>query len=228
MNFGDPRTNEVPRPIDLYESKEWKLKDTLTVQISHVRQHERYDLLLVNGRRSEKTYGSVDGATYYGDFWDVLGIIFQASSQTRFEWDHWTSVGGQRVMVFRFTVAGDNSQWRLSYGSEQVVAALKGLVYIDPKDDSVLKIKAIADEIPKNFPIQGSGVELDYRPQRVAGREFILPLRALEWTDSRQASTKNEVEFLRYKKFTVDSKFDYDTPPPLPESEIKEKQSPNL
>jgi hypothetical protein len=216
---------EMKRPWRIEKSaneEDWKLKDTLTIQLSYFGQKEQYQLLLVNGKRAKQGYESVDGATSYGDFGSALGILFQQSSHAAFAWDHWGVLGGRRVMVFTFAVIRENSQWRLGYESKEVVTAFKGRVFIEPSQRQVLKLEVSADDIPKNFPIEKSGVELDYRLQPVGDQEFLLPLRAVAWNETRTIATKNEAEFHRYRKFAVDSKVEFDTPAPLPEDQTKE------
>jgi len=217
-----PRSRQPAQSIHLDEAEEWKLRDTLTIQLSYFGQKEQYKLLLVNGKQTKQSYESLGGTTYYGDFGSVLGILFQASSEAKFTWDHWGVLAGQPVMVFRFAVAQPNSQWRIGYESQEIVTGFTGLVFIEPKLRQVLKLKVSADGIPKKFPIQKSGVELDYRVQTVGDHEFLLPLKATDWSDTKNVATKNEAEFRNYRKFSTESKIDFDTPAPLPETQTKE------
>lgn len=223
VKFGDPRALEPGKVTRIYEDTDWKPKDTLTVQLSYYQQKEQYKLILLNGRPTKRSYESVGGATYYGDFWNVLGILFQPTSYARFEWDHWALLNGRRVMVFDCQVAPANSQWRISYESQEIVTGFEGLVFIEPTEHQVLKLDIHAEGIPKNFPIQRSGVELDYRAQTVGNLRYLLPLRAVEWNETKTFSTRNEVEFRLYRKFAADSKIDFETPPPLPPNQIKEE-----
>lgn len=222
VDFGDPRAPGPAKVSGVYEDASWKLKDTLTVQLSYYHQQEQYKLLLIDGRPAKRSYESAGGATTYGDFWNVLGILFQPSSKTYFDWSHWALLAGQKVMVFRFRVAATNSQWRVRYESQEIVAGLTGVVSIEPNGRRVFAIEVNADAIPKAFPIQKSGVKLDYRPQVIGNVEYLLPLRAVEWNKTRGLATRNEVEFRLYRKFSTDSKVDFETPPPLPRDQVEE------
>jgi hypothetical protein len=222
LTIAGPRMRQSESTVRLGDSEQWKLRDTLTIQLTYFGQKEQYKLLLVNGLQTKQSYESVGGTTDYGDFGSVLGILFQASSEAKFTWDHWGVLNGQPVMVFSFYVVPAHSQWHIAYGSQDLIAAFKGLVFIEPAQHQVLKLKVNADGIPKKFPIQKSGVELDYRRQAVGDRQFLLPLKATDWTDTKNVSTKNEAEFRLYRKFSTDSKIDFDTPAPLPENQIKD------
>jgi len=210
------------KTLHLEGAGDWKLRDTLTIQLTYFGQKEQYKLLLVNGRETKQSYESVEGTTHYGDFGSILGLLFQSSSQAKFNWHHWGSLNGQPVMVFSFAVDAEHSQWRIGYGTQEVVAALKGLAFIEPTQPAVLKLIVNANDIPAKFPIQRSGLELDYRMQTVGDHEFLLPLKAVDWTDTKNLFTKNEAEFRRYRRFSTESKIDFDTPAPLPEGQIKD------
>lgn len=212
----------APSIVHLEGSNNWKLRDTLTIQLTYSGQKEDYKLLLVNGKPTKQSYESVGGMTVYGDFGSLLGMVFQSSSETQFTWDHWATLDNLPVMVFGFSVDAQHSQWRIGYESQQMITAFKGFVFIDPTQHQVLKIKVNAEEIPSKFPVQQSNMELDYRTQKVGDREFLLPLKAIDWNVSKNVSTKNEVEFHLYRKFSTDSKIDFNTPAPLPESQTKE------
>lgn len=230
MNQGRATSNVVvPRArhggmdsIRIDDSENWKLRDTLTIQLTYSGQKEDYRLLLVNGRQTKQSYESVGGMTVYGDFGSLLGILFQSSSQAQFTWDHWASLNNQPVMVFSFAVDAAHSQWHIGYEQQEVITAFKGLVFIEPTQHQVLKLKVNADDIPKKFPIQKSGIELDYREQDVGDKKYLLPIKAVDWNDTKNISTKNEVEFRLYRRFSTDSKIDFDTPAPLPDNQIKE------
>ena len=224
MIFGGRRMAREPETIRTNEDFQWKLKDTLTIQLTYFGQKEQYKLLLVNGAQAKQSYESVDGTTSYGDFGSLLGIVFQDSAQAAFKWDHWGVLNGETVMVYGFEVAAAHSQWRIGYGTQEIITGIKGFVFIEPKSKQVLKLEVNAADIPKKFPIQRSGVELDYRMQSVGVTEYLLPLKAVNWSDAKNVRTKNELEFRKYRKFSADSKLDFDTPAPLPERQVKEAE----
>jgi hypothetical protein len=53
---------------------------------------------------------------------------------------------------------------------------------------------------------------LDYDFIRVGGRQFLLPLDADVRLASRQISTRNEVRFRGYRKFSGESSISFETP----------------
>jgi hypothetical protein len=220
--LAEPRSRLPGKTIRITQDENWKLRDTLTIQLSYSGQKEQYKLLLVNGMKTKESYESLGGSTNYGDFGSILGILFQASSDAKFTWDHWGSINGQPLMVFSFIVETEHSQWHIGYETQEIVTGIKGLVFIEPKLHQVIKLKISAEDIAKKFPIQKSGVELDYRMQTVGDHNFLLPLKAVDWSDTKSVATKNEVEFRNYRKFSADSKVDFDTPAPLPDNQIKD------
>ena len=225
--LAEPRNKLPGKTIRLDGTDNWKLRDTLTVQLTYFGQKEDYKLLLVNGAATKESYESIGGTTVYGDFGSLLGVLFQKSSAAQFVWDHWATLNNQPVMVFSFSVDAEHSQWRIGYQTQEIIKAFKGMVFIEPTKHEVLKLRVNADDIPKKFPIQKSGVELDYRLQTVGNQEFLLPLKAVDWNDTKNVLTKNEIEFRRYRRFAAESKIDFDTPAPLPDNQIKENDPKN-
>jgi len=56
------------------------------------------------------TVTSLGGSTSSGDFGTMLKEVFEPSSVAHFEWDHWGTLRGQRVMAFSYTVSQARSQ----------------------------------------------------------------------------------------------------------------------
>src|SRR5215831_10069606 len=78
----------------------WYALDTLTLKLSYFEQKEDYKLILVNNAVTTQDYRTLGGATSTGDFGSMMREIFEPASQAHFEWDHWGTLRGRRVMAF--------------------------------------------------------------------------------------------------------------------------------
>lgn len=88
------------------DSPHWQAIDTLTVRLSYFEQKEDYKLILHNSATAtNQDVRSVGGSQSFGDFGSMLKEIFEPSSQARFEWDHWGTLRGQRVMEFAYKIS---------------------------------------------------------------------------------------------------------------------------
>jgi len=83
-------------------------------------------------------------------------------------------------------------------------------LYVDRDTGETLRVNQIADSIPEDFPVTAASTRLDYDFVSVGGRQFLLPLHAEVRLTSREISTRNEVEFRGYRKFSGESKITFE------------------
>lgn len=214
----------VRRYLDAKGSNSWRETDTLTVKLSYYQQKEEYQLLLVNGRPSTKTYESAGGAVSKGEFGSMLLEIFDLETAAAFRWDHWTTLRKRRAIVFSYRIAAAKSHYKLMYDGHgerlTVVAGQHGLVYVDPETNMVLRLTRVADSLPASFPIGRASALLDYDFTDVSGRSFLLPLRAEIRMQEGSAQYRNVVEFRGYRKFSGESSISFEL------TEDKDKETP--
>ena len=207
-------TQTVRRYLDPKSAGAWKESDTLTVKLSYYQQKEDYQLLLVNGRQSTKSYESAGGAISKGEFGSMLLEIFDPATAAVFRWDHWTTLRKRRAIVFSYRIGVAKSHYRIMFdgNGERVtaVAGQHGYVYVDPETNMVLRLTREADNLPASFPIQRANSLLDYDFTEVGGRPFLLPLRAEIRMQSERGQNRNVVEFRGYRKFSGESSISFE------------------
>lgn len=209
----------------------WQKHDVITERLSYFEQHEDYKVVLVNNRPvGDMAHEKLGGATSSGEFASIMHEIFDPYTQTSFEWERWATLRGRRMHVFAYTVSQGRSKYTIyAEGAERIVAGYHGLIYIDRDKMTINKITLEADGLPNGYPVRAVNLSLDYDTTKISEREYVLPLKAV--LTSRQGAKfliKNEVEFRLYRKFSAEStiKMLDEEPPPLPDSAIKEQQSP--
>ena len=197
--------------------------DTLTIRLSYFEQKEDYKLILVNNSPTTQGYQSVGGATSTGEFGSLTLGIFEPSTKTHFEWDHWGTLRGKLVMVFRYEVEQSHSQWAIDYQRrEHIFPAYSGLLYVDKDLHVLMRVTLNAENIPPAFPVHLAHTTLDYDYQDISGHEFLLPLKAQIDMSADGILTRNETEFRLYRRYSAESEIKYDiTPDPLPEEKTK-------
>jgi hypothetical protein len=204
----------------------WYPLDTLTLKLSYFEQKEDYKLILVNNTVTTQDYKTIGGATSTGDFGSLMREIFEPASQARFEWDHWGTLRGRRVMSFAYRVAQSRSQWHINYDRKlDIVPAYRGLVYIDKETRQITRVTLEAIDLPASFPVRRAETILDYDFQEISGRTFLLPLKASTIMAAEDYLTKNDAEFRVYRKYSAESDIKFDTndvPAPLPDEKTKE------
>lgn len=209
----------------------WQAIDTVTKRLSYFDQHEEYKTILHNNTTVSDQNKSVGGSESFGDFGSMLKQIFELGTETRFEWDHWGTLRGQRVMEFGFHVRQERSQYTIVVdGNRRIVVAYKGTVAVDPTTHAVMRLTVEAEHIPSDFPVKSTKDVLDYDYQDISGQTFLLPLKATMTANLGDYLSKNDKEFRIYRKYSADAVIKYDsnvdTPPPIDESKTKETTPP--
>jgi hypothetical protein len=208
----------------------WYPLDTLTLKLSYFEQKEDYKLILINNSVTTQDYKTLGGATSTGDFGSMMKEIFEPASQARFEWDHWGTLRGRRVMAFSYRVPQSHSQWHINYDRKlDLVPAYRGLVYIDKETRQITRVTLEAIDIPASFPVKRADTILDYDFQELSGRTFLLPLKASTIMAADDYMTKNDAEFRVYRKYSAESDIKFDTtdvPAPLSDDKTKETTDP--
>ena len=208
----------------------WYSLDTLTIKLSYFEQKEDYKLILVNNTMTTQDYKTLGGSTTTGDFGSMMREIFEPATQAKFEWDHWGTLRGRRVMAFSYRVAQSRSQWHIVYDKKlDIVPAYHGLVYVDKETRQVMRVTLDAQDIPAGFPVRRAETTLDYDYQDISGHTFLLPLKSTTLMAASDYLTKNDEEFRVYRKYSAESDIKFDTndvPAPLPEDKTKEIKDP--
>jgi hypothetical protein len=212
---------------------------TVLTRVSYNEGREDYKVYSVNGHYKEATIESAagnKGAVSQGEFGSIMREIFQPKSEAAFNWDHWAMLRGKKMAAFNFFIDSDHSGYSLAYsgasGEERrIVTAYRGLIYADENTGEIFRIKLVAADIPKSFPINAMEEILDYDTIDIGGQPYVLPLVAKFYMTAGREKSRNELEFRSYRKFDSQTFVTYatsdispsDVPPPLPANKTEEQ-----
>ena len=204
----------------------WQAQDVLQIRLSYFQQKEKYTVVLANNTIVNKDYEQMGGSKSFGEFGSMLREIFEPGTEARFDWDHWGTLRGKRVMAFSYHVSQSRSQYRLVVEDAKlsIITAYRGLVEVDPDTHAVMRVSTIAENIPPDFPIRKADDVLDYDYQELSGHTFLLPLKSQVFMTGGEVLTRLDEEFRLYRKYSADAGITYDTDPlpPLPDDKTKE------
>jgi hypothetical protein len=218
-------TQVTRRYVDPSGLEFWQRQDVITERLSYFEGKEDYQVVLINNQPvTNVRHDQLGGATSSGEFGSMLREIFEPATETLFQWERWATLRGRRMHVFSFRVAQDRSKYRIVYrGLADVIAAYRGLVYVDRDNLMVMRIRMETENLPSSFPIQQVSVDLNYDMIEISDRPYLLPLKSELRSREGRLLVKNETEFHRYRKFGVDVSVSFDTPDPIPEEKTKEE-----
>jgi hypothetical protein len=205
----------------------WYHQDTITAKLSYNGQHEDYEVIMkddqpVTNVKLEQLGGTVSA----GEFGTMMSEIFELDSQARFSWDHWATLRGRRTYVFAYDIEQEYSKYHIKEveTGREIVPAYRGLVYIDRDNKTITKVTLNPYNIPTDFPIHDAHESLDYDLQTIGDTQYMLPLKAVLTSKVDRFTTKNDIEFRRYRKFETGSTIKFDTPDALPDDQTQEKK----
>ncbi len=149
------------------------------------------------------------GAWSQGEFGSMMLEVFDPTSHAQFRWDHWTHLRQRAAQVYSYRIREGSSHYKLAYGTggprSEVIVGLEGFVYLDGETKDIVRLTNSAVDIPPDFPVRQAITVLDYAPQDVGGKRYVLPLHAEVRMGTGYIHTKNEVTFSGFRKFQGES-----------------------
>ena len=154
-------------------------------------------------------------STSSGEFGSMLYDIFDAKTETQFDWERWTTWHGRRTYVFSFEVRKDRSRYDIYHGpsDRHIVSAYRGSIYADMLTKNIMRIKMECVNLPADFPIQEASQDLQYEIAKIEDLEFLLPAKSELNSKESRYLVKNVTSYHLYHKFSVVDKITFDEIP---------------
>jgi len=227
----------APRPGGRYGGRAgsdptFQESDSITSRLSYFNQKEEKKPILINSRPTLDRYENLGGSTSTGDFGTMLRSLFERKTEARFEWSRWATLRGRLTLVFGFHVTQLRSNYSIGVKEtkQEIVTAYSGEVFVDNETHQVTRLLTVAEGIPADFPVRHAQTRLDYDYADIGGQPYLLPYRGEVQMDGGDVLSKNLLDFLHYKKYTVGSEISYDIPKDLsaiPDDKMQETAAVN-
>jgi len=204
----------------------FRLVDTIVEKLTYFDHKEDYKVVLVNDKPRDIQHQDLRGsAISSGEFGSMMREIFEPETQTRFEWEKWTTLRGRFSQIFSYRVQQPLSKYRIEVPDRHLdtIVGYHGVVYVDNQTHMIVRITLVADDIPASFPMQRLSEDLNYSYQTIGGRQFLLPFVAEVHSQQARTLIKNQVEFHSYRKFGVEANINFETPAPVSDDQLKEQ-----
>ena len=185
--------------------RDWQAKDIVSANVVYENGKEDYRNIAINGKAQSKKMEELPGSWSTGEFGTTLRSLFHPGRRANFKYVKQTQIIGMTASVYDYSVKREYSDWRVQLGSQAIIPAYSGRVWIDQKTARVIRIEMQADNIPQDFPLDRVESANDYGLIRLAtADQFMLPLHA-ETLSCERGSTfcsRNAIEFRNYRKFS--------------------------
>jgi hypothetical protein len=180
--------------------------DVVSAEIVYANAQESYRNVKINDRPTDKGLQEIGGSWSTGEFASTLLELFRPDTYAQFRSGGASHISGLSAQVYDFQVRSENSHWKVQSGSQTLVAAYGGSVWVDPKTGRVLRIEMQARNIPSDFPMDTAESAVDYSYVMIGGTSFLLPVHAesLGCERGTRYCSHNIIDFRNYHEFTVD------------------------
>jgi len=177
--------------------------DVVSAEIIFEDGQESYRNVKINNRPTDKALEDIGGSWSTGEFGSALVELFHPKTDAQFRSGGASHISGSSAEVYDFQVRRENSRWMLHSGSQTVVAAYKGSVWVDPSSARVLRIEIQAHNLPSDFPTDAVESAVDYSYVLIGETSFLLPVHAESLGCERGSNrcSHNIIDFRNYHEF---------------------------
>jgi len=172
--------------------------DLISSSVRYEDGKESYSEVKVNGRPAPTEVAQSTGLWSTGEFGSSnLRAIFD--NQALFDFARESTLGERSAWVFTYQIVQQNLPlWRLRVENQVVAPPYTGELWVDQKTGEVLRFRSIAKDIPKNFPVTGAELQIDYESVAFAdGSSFLLPTDFTATANYRGGEAGRNVVHLR-------------------------------
>jgi hypothetical protein len=202
---------QTKRHVDPTGTQGWQLADRVVETLTYYEQREIYKVRTINDAPVTKDipHDKLPGAKSSGEFGSILREIFEPDTQTEFQWERWTRLGGRVMYVFAFRIRQPRYGIRHEESKQEIHVGYHGLVFADRETKSVMRITMECDDIPADFPIHDVALKLDYDFVEISDQRFLLPYHSELHSREGRFLVWNETDFRAYNKYSADAKISF-------------------
>lgn len=200
-------THRLTAPVK--SAERFSQTDTFIEELTYESPKETYRTLEVNGQKSSVQRDALKGVSSRGEFGAMLKSIFRPEVAAQYHWAGRAMAGGLLCEVFDVEVPALRSNFVLTFNLRQEIAGFHGRVFIDQESGLVRRLVLNGGGLPKDFGLQSPTFSLEYGMVRIAGQDYLLPLRSVLQVRQAKQVVRNETQFRDYRKFEASSQIKF-------------------
>jgi len=192
-------------------SKDWEPQDKLEIELSyHTAKGEKFKLLKINDKPTQRSYDSLQGTTSTGEFGSMLLALFAEESKAEIKEVRRENFRNLPSVVYEYRVKKANSRNILTDrpSNRSVTAAYSGTFWVEIATGRVLRIEQSAEDIQRGFPITLAESAVEYDWVKINDTRYLLPVFAevILGNDNERYYSRNLIEMRNYRVFETDMK----------------------
>jgi hypothetical protein len=195
-------------------SNGWQARDVVSATVVFENGKEDYRNIQINGKAISKKMEEMQGSWSTGEFGTTLRSLYNPGRSADFHFSKQTQMNGMTAFVYDYKVSRQNSDWHIQLGSQSIIPAYSGRIWIDSKTARTLRIEMQAEDIPPDFPLDTVEATDDYGFVRLssASEEYLLPTHAENLSCERGTTicSRNGIDFRNYHKYSGEAVITFD------------------
>ena len=206
--------------VTRYESTtrhaDWHAQDLLSYDLVYEDGKEDYRNPKINGKAVKAGDDKNSGSWSSGEFGTLVIDIFHPSTAADFRPKGQETINHRIAKVYTFAVDKDHSHWRIQGGTQWILPAYKGTIWIDKETYRALRIEMEAINMPQAFILDHTESAADYDFVSIKDQRILLPTHAEVLSCERGTfnCSRNAIDFRNYHAYAGESSISFgDTKP---------------
>jgi hypothetical protein len=185
----------------------WQAQDVLSYDLVYENGKEDYKNLKINGKVVKAGADKDSGTWSTGEFGTILLDLFHPATATDFRLKGPSTISHRSAVAYTFTVDKDHSHWRIQGGTQWIMPAYKGTIWLDKETHRALRIEMQAVNLPAAFLFDHTESAADYDFVMIKDHKVLLPTHAEVLSCQRGTfyCSRNAIDFRNYHAYTGDT-----------------------
>ena len=186
---------------------DWHAMDVLSYDLVYENGEEQYKNPKINGKLVKSGADKDSGSWSSGEFGTLLKDVFHPSTAADFRAKGQETINHRVAKVYTFAVDKDHSHWRIQGGTQWILPAYKGTIWIDKENYRALRIEMEAVNMPTAFVLDHTETASDYDFVSIRDQKYLLPTHAEVLSCERGTfnCSRNAIDFRNYHAYTGES-----------------------
>ena len=185
----------------------WQAMDVLSYDLVYEDGKEQYKNPKINGKAVKAGADKESGSWSSGEFGTLVIDIFHPTTAADFRAKGQETINHRTAKVYTFSVDKDHSHWRIQGGTQWILPAYKGTIWIDKETYRALRIEMQAVNMPSAFVLDHTESAADYDFVMIKDQKVLLPTHAEVLSCERGSflCSRNAIDFRNYHAYTGES-----------------------
>jgi hypothetical protein len=190
---------------------DWHAMDILSYDLVYEDGKEDYRNPKINGKSVKAGADKDSGSWSSGEFGTLVIDVFHPTTAADFRPKGQETINHRIAKVYTFAVTKEHSHWRIQGGTQWILPAYKGTIWLDKETYRALRIEMEAINMPQAFILDHTETAADYDFMLIKDQKILLPTHAEVLSCERGSynCSRNAIDFRNYHAYTGESSISF-------------------